>query len=234
MRFHRRNNPLNKQRGDRAGYRLAGVAFGLCSIIFLLWYVGILRNFNPESVTEFVQGFGPLAPAVFIAVYAIGTVFLFPGSVLTLSGGLLFGPSLGMLFNVSGATLGATGAFLVARFGGREFVGRFLKGRLKTLDEKAARNGFRVIFYLRLIPLVPFNALNYAGGLSPIRLRDYLLATLLGILPGAFAYTYLGDAVGELLQGRLSKHFWTALIVFALAAALPSFLKRIFPKPDAV
>jgi uncharacterized membrane protein YdjX (TVP38/TMEM64 family) len=83
-------------------------------------------------------------------VYAIGTVFLFPGSVLTLSGGLLFGPSLGMLFNVSGgtlgATLGATGALLVARFWGREFVGRFLKGRLKTLDEKADRNGFWVIF----------------------------------------------------------------------------------------
>ncbi len=214
--------------------KLAAVFGTLAAAVAILWLSGALAGFTAENVTRGVRGFGPLAPLIFVLVYALATVLLLPGSVLTIAGGLLFGPLLGMSLNVTGATLGATGAFLVARYGGRDMVERFLSGRLKAFDAKAAENGFRVIFYLRLIPLVPFNGLNFAGGLSPIRLRDYVLATALGILPGAFAYTYLGDAVGELLRGRFSNRVWIALAVFAAAALLPLLLKRVLPKPDAV
>ncbi|MEE9274192.1 MAG: TVP38/TMEM64 family protein, partial [bacterium] len=214
--------------------KLAAVFGTLAAAVAILWLSGALAGFTAENVTRAVRGFGPLAPLIFVLFYALATVLLLPGSVLTIAGGLLFGPLLGMPLNVTGATLGATGAFLVARYGGRDMVERFLSGRLKAFDAKAAENGFRVIFYLRLIPLVPFNGLNLAGGLSPIRLRDYVLATALGILPGAFAYTYLGDAVGELLRGRFSNRVWIALAVFAAAALLPLLLKRVLPKPDAV
>ncbi|MBI4544580.1 MAG: TVP38/TMEM64 family protein [Gemmatimonadetes bacterium] len=146
------------------------------------------------ALLESVRG-ADWAGAAFVLVYAGATALALPGSVLTLAGGALFGLWPGVPFNLAGATIGSVLAFLLARFLGRDFVAARLGGRAAALDRAAGRHGFRAILLLRLVPLVPFNALNYGAGLSGVRFRDYVLGSAVGMLPGTFAYTYFADAL---------------------------------------
>lgn len=185
---------------------------------FLLVRWGPLARYvEPQEIAGFLRGLGSAswAPVVFVGVYVVGTALGLPGSVLTLAGGAVFGVFLGSALNWLGATLGALVAFLAARYLGRETVARVLRGRVAALDEKVGEHGFRAVLYLRLIPLVPFNGLNFGAGLTRVRLRDYALATAVGIVPGTIVYTYFADA---LIQGS-SEARARALVNFAIAAA---------------
>ncbi len=145
-----------------------------------------------------------------------GVAFGMPGTIPTLAGGAIFGIARGMLFNTIGANLGALLAFLLARYLGRDFVARVLKGKGATLDEKIGEHGLGTILYLRLIPLVPFNALNFGAGISRVSLRDYVLGSLIGMLPGTLVYTYFADA---LIRGT-GEAKREAFLHFLLAAGL--------------
>ena len=145
-----------------------------------------------------VAAFGPWAPVVFITGYVVATVALFPASLLTLAAGALFGVGRGMAFVFIGATLGATAAFLVARYVARAAVARRLAGhpRLAAIDSAMATSGRRVVLLLRLSPLVPFTLLNYALGLTQVRLLDFVMASV-GMLPGTLLYVYYGKLAGD-------------------------------------
>ena len=160
------------------------------------------RYLMPGKIREMILSFGFWAPAIYLLLFSIGPVFMWPEAVLAMAAGLAFGPLWGTLLTILGATMGGTLAFLVARYLGRNFVKRFFRGRLKMLDEKSAEHGFKIIFFLRLIPLVPFNALDYAAGLSKIRLGDYALGTFLGVMPGAFAYVNLGSNLEDIYSWK--------------------------------
>jgi uncharacterized membrane protein YdjX (TVP38/TMEM64 family) len=140
------------------------------------------------ALEQWVQSAGLAAPLLFMLVYAIAAVFFLPGSVLTLAGGALFGPVLGTFYNLTGATLGALLAFLVARYLASDWVAQRAGGRLKQLIAGVEEEGWRFVAFTRLVPLFPFNLLNYALGLTRIRLWHYLLATYVCMLPGAFAW----------------------------------------------
>jgi uncharacterized membrane protein YdjX (TVP38/TMEM64 family) len=146
-----------------------------------------------------VQGLGAWAPVAFVAGYAVATVLLVPGAVLTLAAGFLFGLARGTLLTMAGATLGACAAFLLARTVARRAVERRLEAnpRFAAIDRAVAREGRKVVFLLRLSPAFPFNLLNYALGLTRVRFVDYLVACL-GMLPGTFLYVYYGTALGSL------------------------------------
>ncbi|MBI4519311.1 MAG: VTT domain-containing protein [Gemmatimonadetes bacterium] len=156
--------------------------------------------FTREGVGEAIQMLraSAWAPLVYVTVYTVATALAFPGSVLTLAGGALFGVAWGTLYTSIAANLGANLAFLLARSLGREGIQRLAGSRLSGLDRAAEQHGFRALLALRLIPLVPFNALNFGSGLTAIPWRSYALATLVGILPGTIVYTFFADA---LLQG---------------------------------
>ena len=172
-------------------------------------------------------------PIGFILIYGIGCMVALPGSLLTLCGGAIFGVAMGTAYNVLASNLGATLAFLMARYFGRDFVSRLMKGRIESFDEKVASHGFRFIFTLRLIPLVPFNGLNLGSGLSKIKYRDYLLGSVLGMLPGTFIYTYFADA---LLKGATGsgKRALTNLIIASslliLISSVPTLYKKLKKK----
>ncbi|MFQ5962737.1 MAG: TVP38/TMEM64 family protein [Candidatus Scalinduaceae bacterium] len=168
-------------------------------------------------------------PIGFILIYGIGCVIALPGSLLTLCGGAIFGVAWGTLYNILASNLGATLAFLMARYFGREFVSRFMKGRIESFDEKVASNGFRFIFTLRLIPLIPFNGLNLGSGLSRIKYRDYLLGSVLGMIPGTFIYTYFADALLDGVTGS-GKRAFTNLIVASSLLILISFVPTLYKK----
>ena len=185
-------------------------------------FTGLGQYLKPETLRAYIQSFGKVAPAVYVFLYCIGPVLFVPGAILSLAGGLAFGALWGTALTVFGATIGATLAFFVARSLGRDFVERLLKGRFKLLDEAAGRHGLKVIVFLRLIPLVPFNALDYAAGLSKIGVRDYILGTLIGIIPGTFAYVYLGSS----LVNIYSWQFLSAIALLVLMSLAPLAYKK--------
>jgi len=182
-----------------------------------------------QALERWVHGVGGSAPLVFMAVYALGTVLFFPGSVLTLAGGAIFGPVWGTLYNLTGATVGAAVAFLAARYLAQEWVTRRSGGFLKKLLDGVDAEGWKFVAFVRLVPLFPFNLLNYALGLTRIGLWHYVLASYVFMLPGAIAYTYLGYAGREAVAGGegLIQKALLALALLGVVAFLPRLVKRL-------
>lgn len=141
-------------------------------------------------------------------------------------GGALFGPVWGTLWNLLGALLGATLAFLIARGIGAEWVAQRLGGRLRRLVEGVEAEGWQFVALMRLVPLVPFNLLNYALGLTRISLRDYILASAVCMLPGAVAYTWLGYAGRSVAEGNGAALRYGLLGLGGLA--MIAFFPRLF------
>ncbi|HSA59205.1 MAG TPA: TVP38/TMEM64 family protein [bacterium] len=187
---------------------------------------------TPEKLTAFLQSARETwwAPVLVILVYGIGGVIALPGSVLSLAIGAVYGLMPGFFYNLIAANLAAWLGFFSARTLGRGFVERFLAtGKLKEFDDKAAAHGFRFVFYLRLVPIFPFNAVNFGAGFSKIRFRDYALASLLGMLPGTFVYTYfaasiLSGAVEAKTEAYL--HLAVSGVLFVLLSLIPVFYRR--------
>jgi len=185
------------------------------------------------ALEPWIQGAGAAAPLVFMCIYALGAVFFLPGSVLTLAGGALFGPVWGTFYNVTGATIGATLAFLVARYLAAHWVEERTGGRLKQLKQGVEAEGWRFVAFVRLVPLFPFNLLNYALGLTRIRLSHYVMASYVCMLPGAIAYTYLGYAGREAVTGGegLIQKGLLALSLLAAVAFMPRLIGRLRRRP---
>jgi len=204
----------------RSGLRLLLLAALVAGIALAAVYRGRLDAGALQAWTAAAGAWGPL---VFMAGYALATVLFVPGSLLTLAGGALFGPLWGTLYNLTGATLGATLAFLVARYLAGDWVAARTGRRLTALREGIEKEGWRFVAFTRLVPLFPFNLLNYALGLTRIPLGQYVLATYVCMLPGALAYTYLGYAGREAVAGgeALIQKGLLALGLLALVAFLP-------------
>jgi uncharacterized membrane protein YdjX (TVP38/TMEM64 family) len=203
-------------------------------LILLLLLAGIgaavvLRDrLSVDALTAYVGQLGWLAPLVFIGGYAIATVFFLPGVLFTLAGGVLFGPLYGTLYNLIGATLGATLAFLLARFLAYDWVAQRTGKQLRKLVEGVEEEGWRFVAFVRLVPLFPFNLLNYALGLTKIPLMHYVITTFIFMAPGGAAYTYLGYAGRELAAGG-EDVIRKILLAIAVVASV-AFLSRIVMK----
>jgi len=205
--------------------KFAGLLMFIVICIVLFQWTDLRRYAKPEEIRAAIQSVGFLAPLLYLLIYSIAPVFFVPGWIITIAGGLAFGPLWGTVLTVVGATIGATLAFFVGRFLGRGFVTRLLKEKFKSvasLDEKAASRGFEVVFFLRLIPLVPFNVLDYMAGISKIGARDYILGTFLGIIPGTFAYVFLGSTLTQIKSWR----FALAVGLLILLSLIPILYKR--------
>ncbi len=186
-------------------------------------------KFDITALEIWINDAGILAPIVFMLVYALASVLFLPGSFLTLAGGALFGPVLGTFYNLTGATLGATLAFLISRYLASDWVEDKAGGKVKQLIKGVEGEGWRFVAFVRLVPLFPFNLLNYALGLTKIRFLHYLVATYIFMLPGAIAYTYLGYAGREALGGGegLIQKVLIALALLAVVAFLPRLIGNI-------
>lgn len=167
------------------------------SLMFGLQAVGVRpADVTPERIRAFVLSFGLWAPLIYLAAYGQPVVPL-PASVMTITGGLAFGPAWGTLAALVGATIRACSEFLVARLLGREAVAKLLKGKAATLDQRIGEHGFQTVLLIRLIPSLPFDMLNYGLGFSRVRFGPYAMASFLGMMPGSFAYVYLGYSLTD-------------------------------------
>jgi uncharacterized membrane protein YdjX (TVP38/TMEM64 family)/rhodanese-related sulfurtransferase len=158
-------------------------------------------------------------------LFALATILFVPGAIFGLLGGVFFGPFWGTALNLVGATLGATAAFLVARYVAADWVRRKASRRLDRLITGVEAEGWRFVAFVRLVPLFPFNLTNYALGLTRISLKHYVLASLACMVPGTMAYTWLGHAGREAAAGNTAAIRY-GLIALALLAAI-TFLPRL-------
>jgi uncharacterized membrane protein YdjX (TVP38/TMEM64 family) len=215
---------------------LALVAF-LVAAVYYFRFTERGREITPEYVLDSIETHGPVAARlIYIAIYIVGTVALLPGTVLSFAGAVLFGAYEGTLYTWIGATIGATLAYLVARVLGRDFVERLFGGRFTAFDQRIRENGFTGLLIIRLLPLFPFNAVNFGCGLTGIRLRDYVLATAIGIVPGTFVFQFLFAKFGRriLTEGfRLEylrdPQIWLAIGLFAAFVIAGKWLSKKVP-----
>ena len=179
-----------------------------------------LGNFN-----DWVSQMGVAGIFLFIGVYAIATVLLAPGSILTIGAGFVFGLWKGFLAASAGATLGASLAFLVARFIARDKVKAIAKRneKFRKIDNAIGKQGAKLVFLLRLSPVIPFNLSNYFYGLTGVKFWPYVLASWIGMMPATFLFVYIGTAgkaaVSAAAGEGVMTHGWQYWTVMGLGLA---------------
>ena len=179
----------------------------------------------------------PVDPAGLIAfggLYIVACVFMLPGAILTLGAGALFGLVKGTLLVSLSSTAGATAAFLVGRYLARAMVARRVAGRagFQAIDEAVAAEGWKIVGLTRLSPVFPFNVLNYAFGLTRVSLREYVLASWIGMMPGTVMYVYIGSLARLGVDAAEASTAQTALRIVGLIATIvvTVFITRIAKK----
>ncbi|MBN1587440.1 MAG: TVP38/TMEM64 family protein [Candidatus Omnitrophica bacterium] len=171
------------------------LAMGLVAVLVI--YRGAdASRFTPERVREFILSFGLWAPLIYFLLIVQPLVPI-PGSVLTIGGGLAFGPLRGIGITWAGAVLRACLQFWISKYLGREAVSKLLKGKAVSMDEAVENHGFLTVLLVRLIPNAPYDLQNFALGLSSVRFRHFLAATMLGLVPWTIAFVYLGHSITE-------------------------------------
>ncbi|MBI4782722.1 MAG: TVP38/TMEM64 family protein [Oscillatoriophycideae cyanobacterium NC_groundwater_1537_Pr4_S-0.65um_50_18] len=195
-------------------------------------------DFNPQALLqaslEWIQGLGAVGAIAFIALYAVATIAFFPGSVLTLGAGVVFGVVQGALYVFGGACLGATLAFLIGRYLVREWVAKKIaaNAKFKAIDQAIGREGFKIVLLTRLSPIFPFNLLNYALGITGVSLRDYILG-FIGMIPGTLLYVYLGSlagnlaAIGSPTQAASTVQWVIRIVGFIATVIVTIFITRV-------
>lgn len=180
-----------------------------------------LSDYYQEHTWEMILGF--------IAVYIVSVALSLPGAtILTLTGGAIFGSIKGTLIVNVGATIGATLAFLVARFLLRDWVEKKFGDKLKPINDGFSRNAINYILFLRLVPLFPFFLVNLASGLTKVRLRTYFFGTMIGILPGGFVYANAGSNLASInsISDIASPGVLGAFALLGIFALIPTLYNR--------
>jgi len=222
--------------GTRAGggwSRVVLWALGVVAVVALGRYLdapALLRQ-----ALDGIAGLGAWGVVLFVLLYVAATVLFLPGWILTLGAGAVFGLGRGIVIVSLSATLGATAAFLVGRYLAREWVARKIEGnpRFRAIDQAVAREGWKIVGLTRLSPVFPFNLLNYAFGLTRVSIRDYVLASWIGMLPGTAMYVYLGSLAGTLAaasagRGERAPAEWALYAVGLLATvAVTVYVTRV-------
>ncbi len=211
--------------GRGAAVRILGLVAAIGTAVLVAVAIGIP---SATQLRSHFAGMGAWAPILFAISYAAATLSPLPKSVFTLAAGAVFGLIEGLIVVLAGATAGAVLAFYLARTLGRDGVHRLIGVRADRFDDQLARRGFLVVLVARLIPVVPFTVVNYLAGLTSLRLRVFLAATVLGMLPATTAYV----AIGAYGSQPGSWPFWAAigaLVALSLVGGLDALRRRRAP-----
>jgi uncharacterized membrane protein YdjX (TVP38/TMEM64 family) len=160
-------------------------------------------GFNPQEILrnalQWVDNLGAIGAIAFMLIYIIATIAFFPGSILTLGAGVVFGVVLGSIYVLIGATIGATCAFLIGRYVARDRISKKIgdNQKFQAIDQAIGKEGLKIVLLTRLSPIFPFNLLNYGLGVTGVSLKDYVLGSV-GMIPGTIMYVYLGSLAGSI------------------------------------
>jgi uncharacterized membrane protein YdjX (TVP38/TMEM64 family)/Fe-S oxidoreductase len=228
----RRERNLNLEPSDRQGaYWRIGLLLILIGAIIAIRTVGLTRYLEQENLRNLIQNAGLWAPAIYMLTYTLAPALFLPGLPVTIIGGILFGPFWGVVYSIVGATAGACLAFLISRYAARGWIEEKLKSpRWKKLDEGVENQGWKIVALTRLIPLFPFNLLNYAFGLTKIGFVPYALATFLFMLPACIAFIVFSSSLLNLLKGRISGEFLIGLSLLIAVSLIPMVYRKLRKK----
>jgi uncharacterized membrane protein YdjX (TVP38/TMEM64 family) len=205
----------------------------LAAIVAGIWFSPLREHLTKENVRAAVNQARATwyAPIIFVIVYAIGCVVALPASIFVIASGFIWGWLLGGVYSVIGGMIGAIASFYMGRFIGEGLLHRFgAVGRAVTKQVDHA--GFKSLLILRNVPGIPFAVLNYGAGVAGVRFRDYFFATLLGILPSKFVFTYCADALfnGSMSEGDAFKRLAVVCGLMLTLILLPMIVKRLTAK----
>lgn len=200
-------------------HRVLRALLGGSILIAALWTLPRLEQFDAGELSVRLQAFGTAAPVLFIVGRILGSIVFVPGSLMAVSAGMLFGPVWGAAYNLVASTGGALAAFGVARYLAPDWVAHRIAGhgRLRRLVEGIETGGWKFVAFVRLVPLFPYNLVNYAFGLTPVRFSHYAWASLVCMIPADIAYVSLGFAGREALAGNHRAWLLAALPLAILA-----------------
>lgn len=162
-----------------------------------------------KDIVEKIEGLGAWGPIIFIAIYIISAILFIPASALTIGAGLAFGLTFGFIYTSIGSTLGAAASFLISRFLFRKKVENHIayKDEFKALDEAVEEEGWKTVALSRLSPIFPYTFLNYAYGLTKVKLWPFLLTSWIAMMPGTLLYVYIG-ALGNQASSSDQSSLW--------------------------
>lgn len=213
---------MNKKR--IAKWLLVAVAIGL-----VIWLSRSVFDVEAEGLRNWILSFGLWAPVIYIIVYTTRPLIFFPASVLSIAGGLAFGAWMGTLYTIIGATLGAMLSFLVAKSVGKSIVTEQWTGKAAKFQRQMEQNGFLYVLLFRLIPVINFDLISYMAAIAKVRFASFALATLIGIIPGTFAYNFLGSSF---VSGN-PKVITAAIAVFIILTVIPILIRNRWNSKNA-
>lgn len=222
-----RERPYTAVEGKKKGWagRLAILAV-LVAAIVALRMTGTTRYLDQEALRQLIAGYGMLAPFIYMLIYTVAPALLLPGLPITIAGGILFGPFWGVVYTITSSTIGACIAFLISRYVARGWIEEKLRSpRWRRLDEGVEKHGWKVVAFTRLIPLFPFNLLNYAFGMTKIGFWPYAVATFICTLPACIAFIVFSSSLLDLLKGKISATFVLGIALVVLVSLIPLFYR---------
>lgn len=183
-----------------------------------------IRLENVPKIKTWVEGFGRIAPLVYIGLYLVSTVFFLPGAPVTILAGFVFGPLWGIFYASVASIISVSVAFLIARYVARDLVAGWVKdnAQFRKIDEQVEEQGWRIVMFTRVVPIFPFNLQNYAYGLTRIRFPTYVLVSAIFMLPGTAVFVQLG---GAFVRGE--GNIWKTLLYLGIAGVLLLLLSLI-------
>jgi uncharacterized membrane protein YdjX (TVP38/TMEM64 family) len=197
--------------------------------IYLVRFSPARQYFTSEQLGLVLEAAGFWAPLLFLLIYAAGVCLFLPGTLLTALGAAIFGPYWGFVYVWVAAMIGASFAFLIGRYLGRDFAASIIGNRLKRFDDAIERNGFATVLYLRLV-YFPFTPMNFGMGLTKVRFQDYVAGTGLGILVGTFIFTFFVGTIKDVWasgqwEELLSWKVFLSIALFVFSFFIPKILK---------
>ncbi|MEN6317178.1 MAG: VTT domain-containing protein [Syntrophaceae bacterium] len=216
---------LEEKKKGWAG-RLAILAV-LVAAILTVRITGATRYLDQEALRQLIAGYGMLAPLIYMLIYAVAPSLLLPGLPITIVGGILFGPLWGVVYTITSSTIGGCLAFLVSRYVARDWIeGKLRSPRWRRLDEGVEKHGWKVVAFTRLIPLFPFNLLNYAFGMTKIGFWPYAVTTFICMLPACIAFIVFSSSLLDLIKGKISPTFVIGIVLIVMVSLIPFFYRR--------
>lgn len=192
------------------------------AVALVIWLSRSVLDVDANDLRNWILSFGVWAPIMYIIIYTIRPLVFFPASVLSIAGGLAFGAWMGTLYTIVGATLGAMLSYYVAKTVGKSLVKKEWTGNAAKIQAQMEQNGFLYVLLFRLIPVINFDLISYMAAIAKVRFTSFALATLIGIIPGTFAYNFLGSSF---VSGNPRTIFF-AVVVFAVLTVVPILIRN--------
>lgn len=197
---------------------LVGIAIYFLKHSKVIEQIGNLNRF-----IYYIRSQGKYAYVVFLVIFALKPLILIiPSNILSISSGIVFGPFLGTILTTMGFFVSGSLAFFIARVLGQEAVNKILRGKALNLNNRLEQNGFKVMFFLRLIPVLPYDPVSYAAGLSKVKYRDFIISSVVGVVPEVICYSI----IGENAMNPLSPKFFIPLGVIVLATIISGIMLK--------